>query len=153
MRRKSLIEIQHTGQQCWVWQGRRTTNGYGRIKVNGRDIAVHRLIWEENYGPIPPRFEIHHICENRLCVRPTHLQLRTHRNHMGRHARPISVKERRARGRVSAKQRYDRMKANGFHRLKTGKWGSVNREYAHLESTRQSFKCSQLVGRRHSGVL
>jgi hypothetical protein len=131
MRRKSVIEIQHTGKRCWIWQGRRTRGGYGRIKVNGQDIAVHRLIWEENYSPIPAGFEIHHLCENRLCVRPTHLQLRTHRNHMLRHARPVSVKERRARARIAAKHRYDQMKANGFRRSKNGKWEKVTEAVSH----------------------
>jgi HNH endonuclease len=127
MRRKSIIEIQHKGKRCWLWQGRRTRGGYGRIKVQGHDIAVHRLIWEENYGPIPAGFEIHHVCENGLCVRPTHLQLRRHRKHMGRHARPISVKERRARWRIESKRRYYTKKADGFRKLKNGEWKQVRK--------------------------
>lgn len=35
--------------------------GYSRVKVNGRSFAVHRIIWEMHYGPIPQGKEIDHI--------------------------------------------------------------------------------------------
>ena len=56
---------------CFVWQGRRDTHGYGQVK-HGRQQA-HRAAYEEVLGTIPPGNILHHLCENRLCVRPSHL--------------------------------------------------------------------------------
>jgi hypothetical protein len=55
---------------CWVWTGARTSKGYGNI--NGR--AAHRLVYEALVGPIPVGLWIDHLCRNRPCVNPDHLE-------------------------------------------------------------------------------
>lgn len=58
------------GTGCLIWQGRVDKNGYGR---RGAGWA-HRIAWEKAVGPIPPRYEVHHLCRTPRCVEPTHLE-------------------------------------------------------------------------------
>ncbi|KKL07053.1 hypothetical protein LCGC14_2589890 [marine sediment metagenome] len=56
---------------CWVWRGGRNNYGYGRWK---RTLA-HRVSYAAFHGPIPKGLTIDHLCLNKLCVRPSHLEV------------------------------------------------------------------------------
>jgi hypothetical protein len=72
---------------CWIWTGSRTSNGYGQIYKNGRNIVVHRAAFEHWVGPVGED-TVHHKCAERLCFNPEHLQLATMRENIGEmHAR------------------------------------------------------------------
>lgn len=58
---------------CWIWKGC-TSRGYGRIRLLGKNKLVHRLTYEEAYGPIADGLVVDHICRNRACARPEHLR-------------------------------------------------------------------------------
>tara|TARA_R110000744_G_scaffold476_10_gene1819 strand:+ start:5797 stop:6168 length:372 start_codon:yes stop_codon:yes gene_type:complete len=68
---------------CWVWQGGHSGagrgGGYPRMSLDGGTVAVHRVMWTQVHGYIPPKKQIDHRCENRLCVNPAHLQMVTHK--------------------------------------------------------------------------
>jgi hypothetical protein len=50
--------------------------GYGWLAIRGRKYWLHRLSYElDNGSPIPEGFQIDHICRNRRCINPKHLQL------------------------------------------------------------------------------
>ncbi|MEX5268886.1 HNH endonuclease [Kocuria sabuli] len=59
---------------CWLWQGRLNTEGYARFKTDSGTIAAHRFAWQTVNGPIPPGYQIDHICHTPACVRPDHLR-------------------------------------------------------------------------------
>lgn len=66
---------------CWEWMARRDANGYGRFSLGGRAGGMqmaHRVAYELAVGPIPKGLEIDHLCSNRGCVRPSHLEAVTH---------------------------------------------------------------------------
>lgn len=52
--------------------------GYGRIHQTHGSVMAHRLAYEQAYGPIPAGMEIDHLCRNRSCVQPEHLEAVTH---------------------------------------------------------------------------
>lgn len=62
------------GEPCWEWQGTRHPSGYGQLSVDGRHRYTHRLAWELFRGPIPEGLHIDHLCENKSCCNPAHLE-------------------------------------------------------------------------------
>lgn len=63
---------------CWVWQGLRNGSGYGRIQFTVRPNkqvhkTAHRVAYEVWIGEIPDHHVLDHLCANRLCCNPAHL--------------------------------------------------------------------------------
>ena len=75
---------------CWLWQGSHSGygrgGGYGRMSVNGCTMAVHRVSYMLEHGPIPTKRQVDHLCKNRLCCNPDHLELVTHKENQRRRA-------------------------------------------------------------------
>jgi hypothetical protein len=66
------------GTPCWVWIAHRMPLGYGQFRVAGHGILAHRWAYEACVGPIPKHLELDHLCRNRPCVSPKHLEAVTH---------------------------------------------------------------------------
>ena len=75
--------IDATGD-CWVWTGATNTGGYGRICANGNDWYVHRLVWTALVGEIPDGLELDHLCQNKVCCNPDHLEPTTRKKNQNR---------------------------------------------------------------------
>jgi|SRR3990167_1332734 len=72
------VHPQPTPEGCWVWLGARGTGGYGALWDSGRRYYAHRWLFERVYGVIPPDLELDHLCRNRQCVNPIHLEMVSH---------------------------------------------------------------------------
>ena len=65
---------------CWEWTARRDHNGYGRFRIGSltdgsrQMVFAHRLAYETLIGPIAEGLESDHLCRNRACVWPTHIE-------------------------------------------------------------------------------
>lgn len=63
---------------CIVWQLKPSNRGYGKAKIEGKTIAVHRLAYETfKWETIPEDMTIDHLCFNRMCINPGHLEVVT----------------------------------------------------------------------------
>jgi HNH endonuclease len=58
---------------CWIWKGPTAGAGYGVLRFQGERIYAHRFSYEL-YHRCEPEHTIDHLCRNRLCVNPTHLE-------------------------------------------------------------------------------
>ena len=76
---------------CWHWTGHLQPNGYGSFRVSGRTFRAHRWAYEHYVGPIPEGLQIDHLCRNRACVNPSHLEPVTARENTRRAMRPQCV--------------------------------------------------------------
>lgn len=59
---------------CWIWLGNIAPIGYGRYFKNGKSFYVHRISYELFKKPIKKGYHIDHLCKNRKCVNPDHLE-------------------------------------------------------------------------------
>lgn len=79
---------------CWIWKGAKHGRGYGNFFASGYVLA-HRFSYELARGPIPPGLTIDHLCRNRLCVNPDHLEAVTMRVNLLRGVGPSAVAARK----------------------------------------------------------
>lgn len=74
--RESITIDPHT--HCWIWTRARNVSGYGRMRVGAgadrRFVQAHRASYEAFVGPIPAGMQLDHLCRNRPCVNPEHLE-------------------------------------------------------------------------------
>jgi len=57
---------------CWEWTGALRT-GYGAVRIGKRLHYVHRWVYEDMIHPIPEGLLLDHLCLNRICANPYHL--------------------------------------------------------------------------------
>ena len=69
-------QIDATGD-CWEWTGSINSSGYGTVGHARHVHSVHRVVWEYLVGPIPDGLEIDHLCRNRRCCNPDHMEVVT----------------------------------------------------------------------------
>lgn len=80
------VRLPESPDGCWEWSASRHSSGYGQFYYNGRGNGfAHRFAYERFVGPIPSGLQIDHLCRNRTCVNPSHLE-------------PVTAKENLRRG-------------------------------------------------------
>lgn len=87
------VDKQSSG--CWIWTAAKIWSGYGRFNTGTRGVYAHRFSYELAYGPIPDGLFVDHICRNRACVNPEHMEVVTHRTNTLRGLSPAAKNARK----------------------------------------------------------
>lgn len=74
LQRIRSIASRCTPEECWVWDGYVGENGYGRVYIPPRTPITHRVAYTLLVGPIPTGLTIDHLCRNRACINPAHME-------------------------------------------------------------------------------
>lgn len=64
---------------CWEWKIHKDKDGYGQFSIKNKTVQAHRFSYESVKGEIPKGLQIDHLCRNRACVNPDHLEVVTNR--------------------------------------------------------------------------
>lgn len=83
------VEIEDSSDPCWRWTGSLSPQGHGQLRITRKDENVnykgHRLALQLIGVNVPKGYDAHHVCENRWCVNPDHLQVLGHGEHRRLH--------------------------------------------------------------------
>lgn len=100
---EELIEDKHEEDRrtgCWVWTGSVDRYGYGIVRYYSekkqRATGAHRAAWQAFVGPIAPGLTIDHLCRNRACVNPRHMEPVTLRENVKRAKQDAALAAQRA---------------------------------------------------------
>lgn len=85
-----LAAARGNATDCWPWASVRR-DGYGRAYLDGRHQLAHRAVYERLVGPVPEGKELDHLCRNRRCVNPAHLEPVTRRVNVLRGVSPAAL--------------------------------------------------------------
>ena len=69
-------------EDCWETTYAKQPTGYAQVWIDGRPKLLHRVVYEAAVGVIPDGMVIDHLCRNRACCNPAHLEVVTNRENI-----------------------------------------------------------------------
>jgi len=84
---KTIIDtstVVYLGTYCCFWKTIKDREQYVTVSQNGKQVALHRLVYALEHGAIPNKGVIDHMCNHKGCCNPRHLELVTHSENIRR---------------------------------------------------------------------
>lgn len=134
-RRNYLEHYTVTKDGCWRWSGATVgVRGYGYIRFPTGAQMAHRYFYEHHIGPIPDGLVLDHLCQNRRCVNPAHLE-------------PVTSRENTMRAETPARINAEKTVCKNGH----NKWKHYKAENG--RERRYCLVCNSKTGRKHRAEL
>lgn len=126
---------------CWEWSGSRMSAGYGTVSIAMRQHCVHRLVFEHFRGAIPADRNLDHLCRNRICANPDHLEPVTPRENLLRGEGVSGVNARKTHCPVGHPLAGENLRREAGRRLcricKRATWRKASAAYAARQKARR----------------
>ena len=69
-------------EKCWVLPTSTNSAGYTRVHVANKNLHAHKYMYELFFGKVKKGLVVMHLCHNKLCCNPFHLQAGTYSENM-----------------------------------------------------------------------
>jgi hypothetical protein len=83
-------KIDAVSGECWIWTASCRPCGGGQVRDGSRIRYAYQVVYELLVGPVSEGLELDHLCRNRACVNPAHLEQVTHRTNVLRGVSPTA---------------------------------------------------------------
>lgn len=130
---RSKIEVRPNG--CWQWTAAKYGKGYALVRWEGGNRLAHRIVYQLLRGVTPPELTCDHLCRNRACVNPWHIELVTNRKNVLRGQGITAVNARK----THCKHGHEFTEENTRWRIRDGRWRRVCRA-CHRQSVSRAYK-------------
>lgn len=124
--------------RCWQWVASKNSSGYGTFGVKRRIVATHRLTFSIFNGPLDSSLEIDHLCRNRACCNPAHLEQVTKRTNVLRGENNAAQNARKSVCKAGHPLEGENVYQNGNRRICKACRREVDKQRAHRRMRRSA---------------